>query len=125
MKKCGQAVIKSTQTVGIWTLILSAVLQAVYLIAGIWSYKVLCGNLLTGFFAVFNFFLMAVYIDKATQKDEKDAKMMVKASQSLRMIMLFAAVGVGVYFFDIWASIIPVFFPTVSILLQSFLGKNK
>jgi hypothetical protein len=125
MKKPGEAVIKATKSVGIWVVILSILMQAVFLLVGAWNYKVLCANILTGFFSVFNFFLMGVYVEKATQKDEKDAKMTVKASQSLRTIMLFAAVAISVSFFDIWASIIPLFFPTVSILLQSFFGKNK
>ncbi len=125
MKKPGEAIIKATKSVGVWVCILSVLMQAIFLLVGAWNYKVLCANILTGFFSVFNFFLMGIYVEKATQKEEKDAKMTVKASQSLRTLMLFAAVGISVSLFDVWASIIPLFFPTVSILLQSFLGKNK
>ena len=42
------------------TLILSALMQAVFLLTGYWDYRVLLGNLWGGGFAVFNFFLMGI-----------------------------------------------------------------
>ena len=47
------SVIKNeTRYIAVWELILSAAMQAVFLVAGRWDYKVLLGNLLSAPFAV-------------------------------------------------------------------------
>ena len=126
MKNLDPVIKRETLYVGAWVLILSAVMQAVFLIIGKWDYTVLLGNLLTGCAAVLNFFLMALTVRKAVEKDEKDARTTMKASQSLRNLMMFAVVAVGVLVpcFNVWTSIIPVFFPRISMLLRAISNKK-
>jgi hypothetical protein len=85
---------------------------------------VLFGNLLTGSVSVLNFLLLAITVQKAVERDPKDAKSLIKWSQSLRMLMLFAilAVGVALPYFDTWACIIPMFFVRVALFFRPKFG---
>ena len=47
MKKIDPVVRKETAFMAAWTLIFSAILQAVFLVIGKWNYTVLLGNLLS------------------------------------------------------------------------------
>lgn len=126
MKKIDDAVIKETEYIAVITGILSLLMQAVFLVIGKWDYTVLTGNLLSGFFAVLNFFLMGIGIQKALGKEEKEAKSTLRLSRTYRMIMLLLVISLGVSlpFFHIWAVIIPVFFPRIAIFLYPVLRKN-
>lgn len=126
MKKVGEAVARETKYIAAWVVILSIIMQAVFLILGKWDYTVILGNLLSGGFAVFNFFLMGITVQKAVEKDEKGARAQVRASQSMRTFMLFAVAAAGVLlpWFNIWASLIPLFFPRIAIAAR-VLFKNQ
>lgn len=126
MKRLDPVIKRETLYIGAWVLILSAIMQAVFLIIGKWDYTVLLGNLLTGSASVLNFFLMALTVQRAVDKEEKDARGTMKASQALRNLMMFVVVVLGVLLpcFNIWASIIPVFFPRISMLFRAMLNKK-
>ncbi len=126
MKRLDPVIKRETLYIGAWVLILSAIMQAVFLIIGKWDYTVLLGNLLTGSASVLNFFLMALTVQRAVDKEEKDARGTMKASQALRNLMMFVIVVLGVLLpcFNIWASIIPVFFPRISMLFRAMLNKK-
>ena len=122
MNKIDSTVIKETKYIAAWVIIFSVVMEAVFLIIGKWGYTVLLGNLLGGFCAVDNFFAMGITVQKAVEKDEKEAKTAVKASQGLRTVILFAVVAIGaaVRFFNTWAVVIPLLFPRIAIALRMF-----
>lgn len=126
MKRLDPVIKRETLYIGAWVLILSAIMQAVFLIIGKWDYTVLLGNLLTGSASVLNFFLMALTVQRAVDKEEKEARGTMKASQALRNLMMFVVVVLGVLLpcFNIWASIIPVFFPRISMLFRAMLNKK-
>lgn len=73
-KKVDGTVRKETIYIAAAVLILSMLMQAVFLIIKRWDYTVLLGNLLGGGVAVLNFFLMGLTVQKATSEDEKRAK---------------------------------------------------
>lgn len=125
MKKIDSAVKKETLYILIWVLILSAVMQAVFLIIGKWDYTVLLGNLLSAVAAVGNFFLMGLSVQSAVSKDENDAKNTMKASQSLRILGLFVIVAIGVVApcFNTWTSIIPILFPRIAMIFRTKFNK--
>ena len=126
MKKVGDVVIRETKYIATWVIILSVVMEAVFLILRYWDYKVLLGNLLSGIFAVANFFFMGIAVEKAVAKEEKEAKGVMKTSQALRTFMLFAvaAFGVSLPCFNPAASIIPLFFPRIAITFRPFFDKK-
>lgn len=126
MKKVDTAVLRETRYIALWVLVLSAVMQAVFLIIGRWDYTVLLGNLLSGAAAIGNFFLMGLAVQSAVTKDEKGAAATMKASQSLRLFMLFvvATVGVLVPCFHTVTVLAPFFFPRIAVALRPQFNKT-
>ena len=92
-EKTDNVVRTETTYIAVWTLIFSMIMQAVFLVLNKWDYTVLLGNLLGSAANLLNFYLMARTIASAVDKEEKEAKQLVKASYSMRMIMLFPARG--------------------------------
>ena len=122
MEKTDKTVLKETKYIAVSTLILSALLQAVFLLLQKWDITVLLGNLLGGGFAVLNFFLMGRTVQKAVLQEEKEAKSTMKVSQLYRNLMLIivAVVGITVSVFNSFAVVIPLFFPRIAIALRTF-----
>ena len=126
MKKIDPVVLKETKYILFWSLVLSALMQAVFLVIGKWNYTVLLGNVLSLFVSVLNFFLMGVGIQKALDKDEKDAKNFLKLSRSYRFLLLIAGVTIGVICscFNTVSVIIPIFFPRIAIIFRPLFDKK-
>ena len=114
-------ILKETLYVASFTAALSIILQIVFLAMRKWDFTVLTGNLLSGIFSVLNFYLMASTIKKSVGKEEKEIKKSVMFSQSGRMFMLFAVAAVGAYLpiFNIWATLIPLLFPRISMYFRN------
>jgi len=110
MAKIDYTVIKETRYIAYFVLLLSIIMQAVFLISGMWDYTVLLGNLLSGVIGVLNFFLMGISVQKALQKDEKEAKNIMKISHTYRTLFMLVGIAVGAALpvFNIWAVVIPV-----------------
>lgn len=111
--------------IALMTGLLSVIMQSVFLIFRIWDYTVLLGNLLGGCVAVLNFFLMGLTVQKAVSKDEKNAASIMKLSQTLRMFMIltFSVLGVLLKCFNIWSTLIPLFFPRIAIIFRPLFNK--
>lgn len=128
MRKLDKAVVKETFYVFIWTFALSAVLNVVFFAFKAWDYKVLCGSLLTAVVAVLNFLLMGIGVQSIVEKkelDEKGRQQRVRLSLYLRMLLIIAALAVGVVVFNPIAAIVPVFFPRVSMLFRAMFIKKQ
>lgn len=108
------------------SIILSAVMELVFLLVGHMDYTVPLGNLLGVLIAVLNFFLMALTVQNSIGLDEKAASEKLKLSQKLRMLMIIAlaAVGVGLPCFHSLAVVIPLFFPRIGITFRPLLDKR-
>ena len=124
MIKIDDAVRKETKYIAFWVLVFSAVMQLAFFFSDHWDFAVLWGNLLSGVAVVVNFFLMGLTIQKALEKEEKDARNFMKLSQTYRFLFLVAVVAIGAGFFSLWAAIIPVFFPRVAILIRPLFDKK-
>lgn len=113
--------------VAVWIVLLSMLLQAVFLIIGKWDYTVLLGNILSGAASFLNFFLLGITVQKAVGKDEKQAASAMKASQSLRMLMMFvvAVLGVVLPCFSVWTTLIPLFFVRIAIAFRPLFNKKE
>ena len=127
MKKVDSTIIKETVFVALVTLVLSALMQSVFLIIGKWDYTVLLGNLLGGVTAVLNFFLMGLTIQSALSIDVKDAKSRMKLSQMLRNLLMFvtAIIGYVVPVFNLIAVIIPYLFPRIAVGMRAISIKKQ
>lgn len=124
MTKIDGTVRRETVYIAAWVLILSVIMQAVFLVVGQWKIDVLSGNVLSAVAAIANFLLMGITIQKAVDKEQKDAAQLMKFSQSGRMFMQFAAAAVGVLFLNPIASIVPLFFPRIAIAFRPFISKK-
>ena len=127
MIKVNETVRRETVYIAAVVLILSVLMEAVFLILRRWDYTVLLGNLLSAAVAVANFFLMGLTVQKAVEKDEKDAANAMKLSQRLRLLMIFAvlAMGVSLGCFNIIAVLIPQFFPRIAVALRPLFNKTE
>ncbi len=127
MKKIDPTVLKETGYIAAMVFIFSLAMQSVFLIIGKWDYTVLLGNLLGFFAAVGNFFLMGISVQSSLSKEEKDAKSLMKVSQSLRLLLLFviALVGYLVPVFNTLTVLIPFLFPRIAVALRPLFTKSK
>lgn len=124
--KVDKTVRQETINIIVGSIILSMLMQAVFLIIGKWDYKVLLGNLLGVFGTVLNFFLMGLTIQSAILVEESEAKKKIRTSQTLRTQMLFIVTIIGAVFscFNIVAVVIPLFFPRLIVMFRTF-SHNK
>ncbi len=127
MRKIDPTVLKETGYIAAMVFIFSLALQSVFLIIGKWDYTVLTGNLLGFVAAVGNFFLMGLSVQSSLGKEEKDAKNLMKLSQSLRLLLIFviALIGYLVPVFNTIAVLIPLLFPRIAVALRPVFMKNK
>ena len=126
MKKIDATVIKETKYISLWIIVLSALMQAVFLVIGKWDHTVLLGNVLSGVAGILNFLLMGITVQNAIKKDEKDAKTAMKVSQLYRFLFLVVVVVIGVALpcFSTWTVIIPIFFPRIAIAFRPLFDKK-
>ena len=127
MEKIDRIVLKETRYIAVCTAILSAIMQAVFLIIGKWDMTVLLGNLLGGVAVILNFFLMGITVQKAVSKEEKEAKSLMRTSQTARLFMmfLFVVIGVTAPIFNTWSSIIPLVFPRIAVAIKPIADKKS
>ena len=127
-KKIDAVVLRETGFIAMSVLILSAFMEAVFLIGGWWDITVLFGNLLGGVCAVLNFFLMGLTVQKALGKPEKEARDLVKLSQTARLFMQLAFAVVGFLIpgaFNVIAVLLPLLFPRIAIMFRPIFDKKE
>ena len=124
--KVDACVKKETGYISLCVLILSALMQSIFLIAHRWDYTVLLGNLLGAAAAIANFFFMGLAVQQSLDKEAKDASAGMKASGALRNVGLFviAALGVSLSCFNTIAVLLPLFFPRLAIAVRPFFMKQ-
>ena len=120
---------KETLYISVVTLIMSMLMQSVYLIIGRWGISVLFGNLLGAGIGILNFFLLGLSVQKAVSADEKKAKEIMRGSHALRFAGIIVLIAVSLIFpkvFDIVATIISLLFASTAVFFrQIFTKKNQ
>ncbi len=121
MRKVDPIVWKETAFVTVTVVLLSAVMNAVFLILSFWNLTVLFGTLLGAFAACANFFLMAFSLQKSLEKSAEDAKKFMKLSHTARLFAMFlvALVGYLVPVFHVVSVVIPFLFPRVAVMVRA------
>ncbi len=127
MKKIDPTIKKETLYITAFVIIFSVLMQSVFLIIGKWDVEVLFGNILGAAAAVGNFFLMGLTVQASLEKEEKEAKNIIKLSQSARLFLLFgvALAGYLIPVFNIIAVVIPFLFPRIAVMLRPLADKIK
>ena len=127
MIKADETVKRETMYIAYFCIVLSVLMQAIFIVLKKWDYTVVLGNLLSLFVAVFNFYLMGIAVQKAVSMDVSDAKKIMKSSQGLRNILMFVVLAIGVTapIFNTVAVIVPVFFPRIAVSFRPFIKDRK
>ena len=123
MARINSTVIKETRYIALFSCVLSLLMQAVFLIVlRRFDYTVLLGNLLGLVIGVGNFFFMGIGVQKAVEKDEADARKVMRFSQTARFfgVFILAMAGVLISVFDPIALVISIFFPRIAIAARQF-----
>ena len=123
MARINSTVIKETRYIALFSCVLSLLMQAVFLIVlRRFDYTVLLGNLLGLVIGVGNFFFMGIGVQKAVEKDEADARKVMRFSQTARFfgVFILAMAGVLIPVFDPIALVISIFFPRIAIAARQF-----
>ena len=126
LRKIDATVRRETIYVAGWVVVLSVIMIAVFYAAGGFDWTVLTGVVLGGVTAILNFLLMGLTIQGAIGLEEKDARTRLKGSQNLRMLMqlLVAILGAVLPCFNMWAVLIPLFFPRIAVTIRSIYLKK-
>ena len=120
MPKLDPVVRKETLRIGLGTIICTAAMLLVFFLIGKFDLTVLYGGLLGGGFAVLNFFLLGLSVQRTTsQEDAKKAQAKMQMSYTLRLLLMAAVVIVGIQLpcFHWVAVVIPLIFPRLIIFI--------
>ena len=126
--KIDPTVKKETLFVGMVTLVLSMLMQSVFLIIGKWDISVLLGNLLGGGIGVLNFFFLGLSVQKAVSSGEKKAREVMKASHAIRFALIIVLLAISLIFqnvFNVIATIISLLFATFGVYMRAFFNKDR
>ena len=127
MTKANGIVKKETKYIAYFSVILSVLMQSVFLLIGKWDYTVLLGNLLSLIVATLNFYFMGISVQKAVDMEQADAARLMRASQSIRNVAVFAAVAIGVVlpWFNTVAVILPIFFTRAAVAFRPLVKEKE
>lgn len=127
MKKLDKTIVKEGCYIALGVLVLSIIMEAVFVIIKRWDYTVLLGNLLGGSIAVLNFFLMGITVQNAIGKTEKEIRDRVRFSHIMRMLLISIGliIGIALPCFNSIAAILPYLFPRIAISLHPLFFKGE
>ena len=126
------AVKKETGYIAVWVILLSLVMEAVFLLIHKWDLSVLFGNIGGAAVATGNFLLLALIatraMNRAVEKGKpEEAAARVKATATLRLlgcallcVLLIAVCGTNVY-----ATLIPLLFPRIGIAFRPLIDRKR
>ncbi len=125
--KIDEATKTETKFIALGHVVLSALMEIVFLICGKYDYTVTTGNLLGSGVSVLSFFLMCITIQKALSMSEEDAQKKMKVSHSYRFLMIAAvmAAGAALPYFNIYSMLIPLLFTRVLVVVRNAMLKKQ
>lgn len=127
-EKPQQSIVKETKRIAVGTVIMLVVMLAVYAVLGKFTVGVLLGGLLGSAYAIFNFFMLGMTLQKAaSMTDQQIAHMKVRSSYSTRMIgmLILAVVAFALPFVEGIPCLIALLFPHVTIFVLQVTGQIK
>ena len=126
------AVRKETGYIAAWVILLSLVMEAVFLLLRKWDLSVLFGNLGGAAIAIGNFFLMALIATRAMNRGVESSKpeeaaARVKATAMIRLLgsVALCVILIAVFRTNVYATLIPMLFPRIGIMFWPKFNKNR
>ncbi|MDE6107877.1 MAG: ATP synthase subunit I [Oscillospiraceae bacterium] len=123
-----EATKKETLHIAVGVLGFSAIMNLVFLCLKKWELSVLWGTLMGGGWAILNFFLLGLTVQKmVADPDEKRGKRLLQRSYTLRMLCTIVVTAVALRLPGVngVAEVVPLFFPRLTILAMQLLGMYK
>lgn len=129
-QKPQKTVLRETKRIAIGEVVLLAIMWIVYALTRRFSLAVVLGSLIGGAYAVFNFFMLGMTVQKAAQVQPDNAemaRMQMKSSYNMRMVgmLAVAVLAFALPFVDGLAAVIPLLFPRLTILALQLTGQIK
>ena len=127
-EKPQQSIVKETKRIAVGTVIMLVVMLAIYAVLGKFTVGVLLGGLLGSAYAIFNFFMLGMTLQKAaSMTDQQMAHMKVRSSYSTRMIgmLILAVVAFALPFVEGVPCLIALLFPRATIFALQVTGQIK
>ena len=127
-EKPQQSIVKETKRIAVGTVIMLIVMLAIYAVLGKFTVGVLLGGLLGSAYAIFNFFMLGMTLQKAaSMTDQQMAHMKVRSSYSTRMIgmLILAVVAFALPFVEGIPCLIALLFPRATIFALQVTGQIK
>lgn len=127
-EKPQQSIVKETKRIAVGTVIMLVVMLAAYAVLGKFTVGVLLGGLLGSAYAIFNFFMLGMTLQKAaSMTDQQMAHMKVRSSYSTRMIgmLILAVVAFALPFVEGIPCLIALLFPRATIFVLQVTGQIK
>lgn len=129
-EKPQETVLRETRRIAIGEAIMLLVMLVVYAVLGRFALPVVLGGLIGGAYAVFNFFMLGMTVQKVVairEENEVLATMKLRSSYSMRMVgmLIVAIIAFALPFVDGLACIIPMVFPRLTILALQLTGNIK
>ena len=118
--KIEPAVKLESKRIALGVLAMSVIMEIVFVVLGRFDYTVLLGNLLGGGWAILNFFLMALAVQKSVKKElPQEAKLVLQNSYTKRLLFSVAIllIGIKVEYFNWISVVIPLIFPRITIAI--------
>lgn len=118
---------KEIKRISAGVLIGSALMVAVFAIVGKFTWNVVWGALLGDAVAIGNFMYLCLSVQKAAAGDEIKARLVMRTSYTLRMLVVVAALALGmaVNTFHWLAVIIPLLLPRITIYVLQLTGAYR
>ncbi len=129
MSKNKEPIIEEMQSLLPYYLVTNAVFFAVLIVlffAFHFDYSILIGGIYGNLICVLNFFILGKTAQIAIQKGAKAAQTYMNAMYCIRYIGLFLAMTIAalVPFINLFAAIIPLLFPKITITIRAFKEKQ-
>ncbi len=127
MAKLNPTVRKETAYIAVWVLILSVIMEAVFLLLRKWEIPVLTGNLAGGITAVANYLLLGITVAGAAGGPPEKVALKVRSSMTARMLGMagVCAIAVGVLHTNVYATVIPLLFPRIGIAFRPAVDRRR
>ena len=126
------AVRKETGYIAAWVILLSLIMEAVFLLLRKWDLSVLFGNLGGAVISIGNFFLMALIATRAMNRGvetgkPEEAAARVKATTMTRLLgcVLLCVLLIAVFKTNVYATLIPMLFPRIGIAFRPLIDRKR
>ena len=126
------AVKKETGYIALWVVLLSLVMEGVFLVIRCWDLSVLFGNLGGAAVAIGNFFLLALtatrIMESSLQKNKPEqAAAKMKATATFRLVgcALVCVILIAVFKTNLYATVIPLLFPRIGIAFRPMIDRKR